>query len=316
MFTVLWSILFVLNVLMNQSVWAATSVDIEIGNAKTIVDLDKRLSQAVAKLANPGPNDDKGALKRAVDELQVALDRAVKATAFGPTTTQGVARAKELVQKSDLVARLQISLAQPEIKPDERETLAEALKLAQSNMEQSTVQISESERLKTLADERFAGFNFGVALGVIVKAGKRNLIQSASLDPNGIVRIDRDNDTTANLILESHYFFTPDATFLGIEARNWGIGPFVAVQPGTENIIQSIGGGLMLGLKRSSILLKEVARDRGDSFNLGFGVMVNPNSKVLGDGIQKNQPLPGGETVVRLKTTTEMGYLITFSYSF
>ena len=37
--------------------------------------------------------------------------------------------------------------------------------------------------------------------------------------------------------------------------------------------------------------------------------MVNPNAQVLGDGITKNQALPVGETAVRLKTTTEMGWL-------
>jgi hypothetical protein len=72
----------------------------------------------------------------------------------------------------------------------------------------------------------------------------------------------------------------------------------------------------MIGFKRSSIIAPDLARDRGDSFNIGIGVMVNPNSQVLGDGIQKNQPLPTGETTVRLRKTTEMGYLVTFSYSF
>jgi hypothetical protein len=119
------------------------------------------------------------------------------------------------------------------------------------------------------------------------------------------------------LILESHYFFTPKSSFFGVvESKDWGHGPFVAVQPGTENIIQSIGAGWMIGFKRSNIVGKDLARDRGDSFNIGFGVMANPNAHVLGDGIEKNQPLPVGETTVRLRTTTEIGYLITFSYSF
>ena len=72
----------------------------------------------------------------------------------------------------------------------------------------------------------------------------------------------------------------------------------------------------MFGFKRSSIVAKDLARDRGDSFNVGFGMMVNPNSQVLGDGITKNQVLPAGETAVRLKTTTELGWLFVFSYTF
>lgn len=72
----------------------------------------------------------------------------------------------------------------------------------------------------------------------------------------------------------------------------------------------------MIGFKRSSIVAQDLARDRGDSFNIGIGVMVNPNAQVLGDGVQKNQVLPTGETAVRLRKTTEMGYLVTFSYWF
>ena len=72
----------------------------------------------------------------------------------------------------------------------------------------------------------------------------------------------------------------------------------------------------MLGFKRSNILAKDLARDRGDSFNIGLGIMVNPNAQVLGDGIRKNEVLPAGETAVRLKTTTELGWLFVFSYTF
>lgn len=127
-------------------------------------------------------------------------------------------------------------------------------------------------------------------------------------------------DTTANLILEGHYFFTPEKRFMpqafDSNPRDWGHGPFVAIQPGTQNIIEAVGIGWMLGFKRASIVGQDTAPNRGDSFNLGLGIMVNPNAQVLGDGITKNQALPVGETAVRLKTTTEMGWLAVFSYTF
>ncbi len=236
-------------------------------------------------------------------------------------TAEGVKRAKEIIEAEKQVKDLKTILDQGNLDASQKAALENSLKDSQARLDQmvSQPQLSDIRSLKEKADERFAGFNFGVALGVIIKAGKRDLVQEASLDANGIVRIDRDNNTTANLILESHYFFTPDLNFLGMKSvgpRDWGVGPFIAVQPGTENIIQSVGAGLMFGFKRSQIIAPDLARDRGDSFNIGLGVMVNPNAKVLGDGITKNQPLPAGETSVRLRTTTEMGWLVTFSYSF
>lgn len=302
----------VLAIGMTLNVSAAPSVPIETAKAKAIVELDKQVTEAIGALAKNAP----GVSTRTVEDLRNALNEAVKAAYPGLTTTQGITYANELIQKLDLLNRLEASKDKDGVDKATRELLTQAAGEAKASLEKTVEMTSEAKRLKDLSDERFAGFNFGVAMGVIIKAGKRNLVQSASLDPNGLVRIERDNDTTANLILESHYFFTPDVRIINVEPKNWGIGPFIAVQPGTDNIIQSIGGGLMVGFKRASLMLKDVARDRGDSFNLGFGVMVNPNSKVLGDGIQKNQPLPGAETVIRLKTTTEMGYLVTFSYSF
>lgn len=297
----------VLTLLMVPVAVGAPSVPIEIAKARAIVDLDKQLTEASGAAV---------VSKQKVQDLKDALNEAVKSAYPGLTTTQGVNYASELIQKFDLLKRLEDSRDKKGIDSETNELLTQAAVAAKASIDKAVETTSEIKRLKDLSDERFAGFNFGVAMGVIIKAGKRNLVQTASLDPNGLVRIERDNDTTANLILESHYFFTPDVHIFNVEPKNWGIGPFIAVQPGTDNIIQSIGGGLMVGFKRASLMLKDVARDRGDSFNLGFGVMVNPNSKVLGDGIQKNQPLPGAETVIRLKTTTEMGYLVTFSYSF
>lgn len=231
--------------------------------------------------------------------------------------SQEVSRAKEIVEADQQVKDLKAVAEKEGLKESEKGTLQRAVAQAEERLQQVSRPAEGSRNLQDIADKRFAGFNFGVALGVVVKAGKRDLVQTAAVDPNGIVRIERDNNTTANLLLESHYFYTPQASFLGlVDSRNWGHGPFVAVQPGTENIIQSVGAGWMIGFKRSSIVAQDLARDRGDSFNIGIGVMVNPNAQVLGDGVQKNQPLPSGETSVRLRKTTEMGYLITFSYSF
>jgi hypothetical protein len=294
---------------------ADTSPAIAVGNAKTIVELRDKVDAAKEALKNALPDSDKARLSNNLKNAQEELDGAVQSVYLGKPA-EGVDRAEKILQQQKQVDDVRAMLSKSGLSASEKSALEHALKALLDNLIKSTTDVSETKELKDLADKRFAGFNFGVALGVVIKAGKRDIVQSASLDANGIVRIDRDNNTTANMILETHYFFTPDCKFINVEPKNWGIGPFIAVQPGTQNIIESAGAGLMIGFKRSSIIAKDLARDRGDSFNIGLGVMVNPNAQVLGDGVQKNQILPTGETTVRLRTTTEMGYLVTFSYSF
>ncbi len=88
------------------------------------------------------------------------------------------------------------------------------------------------------------------------------------------------------------------------------MGPFVSLQPGTDEIIQSIGAGIMVGMKYND------EKDDIRSWNLGVGIAVDPNTKVLGDGIEQNKPLPAGESSVRLKETTQVGVLVLLSFGF
>lgn len=283
----------------------------------------KKLEQERRKQAEEKQKNDIETQRNRIKEAEKDLEITIRAFAFKGSTARAVTKATELLnQKAELdILTDRISKAGHET----QQILQRDLSSKESNLDKTVNEAkdrTEQEILKDLADSRFAGFGFGVAIGAIIKAGKRDLVQSATLDANRIVRIDRDNNTTANFLLESHYFFTPNANFLpwfpmfNVPAEKWGHGPFVAVQPGTQNIIEAVGIGWMLGFKRSHIIASDLARDRGDSFNLGAGILVNPNSQVLGDGITKNQPLPTGETDIRLKRTTEIGWLITFSYSF
>ncbi len=76
----------------------------------------------------------------------------------------------------------------------------------------------------------------------------------------------------------------------------------MAIQPGSENIIDAIGTGLMIGFKR--------AGEGSSSFNLGIGFVTDPGAKVLGDGFVENQPPPEGEsTTVRFRETSYTGLL-------
>lgn len=153
---------------------------------------------------------------------------------------------------------------------------------------------------------KFAGINFGVGLSFTMDTGKHDRVEQASV-VNGIVRIDKQNNDVPRILLESHYFFLPKTSFLGVPKENWGLGPFVAIQPGSDNIIQAISLGLMVGFKK---------KFNDSSWNLGVGAIVDPHVKILGDGIKKDQPLPTGETQVRLKETSQWGVVFLASFGF
>lgn len=176
-----------------------------------------------------------------------------------------------------------------------------------------TFMLSNSNAIAQAPD--FKGLGFGVGLSLTIDAGQNERINAASV-VDGIVRIDDEDDATANVMLESHYFFkTPskknDKKVLWglLDESKFGHGPFVAVRPGDEDIIDAIALGWMIGLKRD-----EEATSTG-SWNLGLGFIVDPNVQILGDGIEANKPLPGMETEVRFKEKTQGGLLIMTSFS-
>lgn len=162
---------------------------------------------------------------------------------------------------------------------------------------------------------------------------------------NQVVRVKKESKAIARVMLETHYFFTPclnklralvpvrdpDGTitmkerlvdragnpitkpgeyvcgrYLGLEQGQFGVGPFISVQPGTDEIIEAIGGGVMVGLRRKQGL---------GSFNIGVGFVVDPNVRVLGADIKENQRLPADETQIRFREKTQGGILVMGSFS-
>ncbi|WP_109356537.1 hypothetical protein [Sphingorhabdus sp. EL138] len=161
---------------------------------------------------------------------------------------------------------------------------------------------------------KFGGIEFGAGIGFSYDLGSNDRVSEAEL-VNGVVRIKKSDNVQARLMLESHYFFTPKFDLFSLKNSGqssddnmWGFGPFVAIQPGGDNLIEAVGGGLMFGFRRS--------KKSTESFNLGFGVLYDINSKTLGDGILPNEPLPMGETEIRFREQEQSGFLIMSSYSF
>ena len=163
----------------------------------------------------------------------------------------------------------------------------------------TTVFADSHEKGKGKMDYEGLGFGVGISL-TIDSGGDKDRVKSASVI-NGIVRITDENNTPARIMLESHYFFTS-------KDGNFGHGPFVALQPGSNEIIEAIALGYMWGFKRDS------PKGSSDSWNIGLGIVVDPNVQTLGDGIEPNEPLPTGDSL-RFKEETETGLLIMSSFS-
>lgn len=158
----------------------------------------------------------------------------------------------------------------------------------------------------------FAGLGFGTGVSLTWdNGGEKDRVKSARII-NGIVRVENEDNTQARIMLEIHHLFQTDKKFFNsVSSENWGHGPFVALQPGTDEIIEAIGIGWMVAFRKPGN-----DKSSSNSFNLGIGFVVDPNVQVLGDGIEPNRPLPAGETEIRYKEETETGLLLLASFQF
>ncbi len=150
-------------------------------------------------------------------------------------------------------------------------------------------------------NKNFAGWDWGLGVSLTVDTGSRDRVEEASII-DGTIRVNKDNNAIPRIMLELHHFIWTwsDDTV--------GLGLFSGIQPGGDDIIDAFGGGIMMGFRKNKTDFL--------SFNIGVGVMVDPNTKVLGDGFVANQAPPGTETEVRFKETEQIGILVLVSTSF
>jgi hypothetical protein len=167
----------------------------------------------------------------------------------------------------------------------------------------------------------FGGLTLGVGLGLSMNASKSR-VTSATLTSTNIVRVTATADASAEIVLESHYFFVPNRAFFTVPAGDWGTGPFVAIVAGTTgtDVINAYALGWMIGFREPTWNLdsnKNWQATYGTaSWNFGVGLRVDPNAQTLGDGIVANAPLPAGETSIRYKTAPSYGVMLLSSFSF
>ena len=257
---------------------------------------------------------------------------------------------KTKVQLAQTALRAASGFAQAEKKAEEaaeklavgevaagKEKLDEATALAEETAEETQAVASAPDHgQQSLADDddgkhRYGGIEFGIGIGFTYDLGNNDRIGDDVIlvGDDRIVRAQTEGNLLARFMLETHYFFTPctwrifnvrnncryEADGSGLlryvsdGEQNFGIGPFVALQPGSQSLIDGVGAGLMIGMRRP-------ASNTTDSFNLGVGVFYDLRTKVLGEGIVLNEPLPVDETYIRFRTTSQCGLLILSSYSF
>ncbi len=159
----------------------------------------------------------------------------------------------------------------------------------------------------------------------------------------GIVRVDEEADLRPQLFLEMHVFLAGDKVgcwrdYQKKKAANqmekardpaatpsaWckdkagqgqtpepplrGFGPFVALQSGDNNAIDSLAVGVMWGFRKDP--------QASASVNVGIGLSFDPSVQVLGDGLKEGKELPSGETAVRFKKEGRFGWALMTSFTF
>jgi hypothetical protein len=153
----------------------------------------------------------------------------------------------------------------------------------------------------------FAGLSFGAGLSFTRTIGGSEPIDEAVVDEQGNVRVTKRHSGIARVMLEAHYFWTPTA---GSTPPRVGTGPFVAIQPGSDQIISAIAGGIMVGFRRT---------DTSKSFNVGVGVVSDMNARTLGHGFTEDAPAPldasGKPAPIRYEEETRYGLIFLTSFA-
>lgn len=185
--------------------------------------------------------------------------------------------------------------------------------------------------------------HFGVGLVFISDVGGPDRVEGASV-VDGIVRVEGDRNVRAGVILEYHTWmfcerldkndpdysdtdsdnvFESGATYRAVldgdelkqvppcNRNKRSSGMFIAVQPGSDELVDAIGVGWMWRLPDKLRLLGE------RTLNIGVGFLSDPNVPVLASGFVENAPAPSGPNgpaqQARLRSTDKTGFFITAS---
>lgn len=153
----------------------------------------------------------------------------------------------------------------------------------------------------------FLGFNFGAGVGFSMDIEGPRRVDKAEVR-GGVVRVEQERKALPRILLETHYFFVPNASFFCLrKPGTWGIGPFMGIQASADEAIDAFAAGVMMGFRRD---------DMSQSLNLAVGAVLDSSVKVLGRGLRDGMPLPPGETTARLREEDRWGVGVFFSIGF
>ena len=186
--------------------------------------------------------------------------------------------------------------------------LTEAQVMAEVSMSDKRADDAKAEAATQQANKEFLGLKWGLGVAAVIGSGGDERVQEASV-VDGVVRVTKDASNTARIFAEIHKFWpkggAPNATS--------GRGFFVGIQSSSDEVLDSLATGYMWGWRLPPEDPKQAS---SRSLNIGLGVVLDPKVQVLGDGITKDQPLPGNETEIRYKEESKTGLGLFFSFSF
>ena len=169
----------------------------------------------------------------------------------------------------------------------------------------------------------FLGVKFSPAFGVTSIPGR---VESVEIVGNGDLRrlhVSKSSEAKVVALFEAHRLVDVRRLLYGPRSRERGmdtagvsvnveevrsaIGPFLAVQSSQTNVFDAMGVGLMLGLRTGG----------SSAFNVGLGVMVDPNARLLSSGLVDGGAVPKDFTAAELTTTrSKWGWVLLTSFSF
>ncbi len=167
--------------------------------------------------------------------------------------------------------------------------------------EEKTPPADVTKENKLAIDQTFLGLNWGIAVAAAYTFEKDPSVDEAEI-LNGSVWVTRESKASPRVMLETHYF-------LSLRSGKWGWGPFLAIQPASGDLLGTIAGGVMVGIKNAD-------DKNNNSFNVGIGPYLINNYKELTAGLVDGKMAPEGLSTIKYKTRAAAGICLVFSFSF
>ena len=147
--------------------------------------------------------------------------------------------------------------------------------------------------------QKFYGANFGLGPALVFGLNSIKSAKKVGSAGNERVLVTEKTKHAARVLLEWHYLFQR-----GTDAKGWGHGPFVALALGDESVLDGLGLGYMLAVRRGDA-----------SFGLGYGYLFDNKVTKLADGFVDGQPLPTGFDDVLLVEDSQVSPMAVLSWT-